>query len=210
VESDLGKENFGQMKTYLGTGIIPECARNTLEVTVGNLALRGSSDGGNCFSECGLDAPQTQIEERWHEWERRDSAGFTQPYFQDRLELTEYYHSSTQLSYHRFSGYIQDNLSLSETMTASVGMRFNYSSLNKEMLWSPRAQISYTPANWKKDVLFKFAAGYYQQPPFYREMRNLDGVVNPTVRAQKSFHWVGGFDYNFLWDARPFKLTTEL
>ncbi len=210
VESDLGKENFGQLKTYLGTGIIHEYARNKLDVLVGNLALRGSYDGGNHFIQWGLDAQQIQIEDRLHEWERRDSAGFTQPYYPDRLELTKAYQSSNQFHYQRYSGYLQDNLSMGKYITASLGLRFNYSSLNQEWLISPRGQISYKPEGWKRDILFKLAAGYYQQPPFYREMRNLDGLVNPALRAQKSFHWVGGMDYHFLWDNRPFKFTTEI
>lgn len=210
VESDLGKENFGQIKTYLGTGIIHEYARNQLNVLVGNIALRGAYDGGNHFIQWGLDAQQTQIEDRLHEWERRDSAGFTQPYYPDRLELTQSFHSSHQFQYQRYSGFLQDNLSIGDQMRASLGLRWNYSSLNKEWLISPRGQLSYKPGGWERDILFKFAAGLYQQPPFYREMRDLNGIVNPSLRAQKSFHWVGGVDYHFLWDQRPFKLTTEV
>src|SRR6185295_12521126 len=41
LETDLGKQNFGQVKTSLGTGIIHNYARNYLEVNVGNLAHRG-------------------------------------------------------------------------------------------------------------------------------------------------------------------------
>jgi hypothetical protein len=48
------------------------------------------------------------------------------------------------------------------------------------------------------------------QPVFYREMRNLDGIVNKQVKAQKSAHYVAGLDYNFkAFKNRPFKFTTE-
>ena len=59
-------------------------------------------------------------------------------------------------------------------------------------------------------MLFKFATGIYHQPPFYRELRALDGSVNPYVKAQKSFHLVLSNEYSFmLWES-PFKLISEV
>ena len=37
----------------------------------------------------------------------------------------------------------------------------------------------------------------YFQPGFYRELRRLDGTVNTDLEAQKSFHAVAGFTYDF-------------
>src|SRR5690606_28057227 len=76
LETDLGKEDFGQIKTYLGTGIIHQYARNYLKVNVGNLAHRGSYDAGRHYISWGADAQFTHISDRLHEWERRDSAGY--------------------------------------------------------------------------------------------------------------------------------------
>jgi hypothetical protein len=90
-----------------------------------------------------------------------------------------------------------------------VGLRYNYNSLNKEFLISPRAQASWKP-RWTKDVVFKLAAGLYQQPPFYREIRKYDGTLNTAIKAQKSTQFVAGMDYNFKGAGkRPFRLTTE-
>lgn len=51
--------------------------------------------------------------------------------------------------------------------------------------------------------------GLYYQPPFYRELRDSSGVVQPNVKAQKSIHLVLGNEYSFnIWD-RPFKLVSE-
>lgn len=211
VETDLGKETFGQTKVYLGTGIVHDYARNYLNVNVGNVGHRGSYDGGRHFLQWGLDANVTSITDKLHEWTRRDSAGFTQPVFQDRLEMTRFFSSAATFDYMRYSGFIQDNFHFNDSLglTLSVGARFNYSTLNKELLISPRAQLSYKP-KWKRDMVFKLAGGMYQQPPFYREMRDLDGVVNQKLRAQKSYHIVAGTDYNFKVSERPFKFTTEL
>jgi hypothetical protein len=73
---------------------------------------------------------------------------------------------------------------------------------------SPRAQFAIKP-DWNKDMLFRVAGGLYYQPPFYRELRDSLGVVNPNVKAQKSIHLVLGNEYSFkMWD-RPFKLVSE-
>jgi hypothetical protein len=211
LETDLGKANFGQIKTYLGTGIIHTYARNYLQVNVGNLAHRGSYDGGKHFLQWGVDANATNISDKLHEWERRDSAGFTQPYNPDKLELTKFYASQADFNYMRYSGFVQDNFRFNDSLglTVSLGLRFNYSTLNNELLISPRVQFSYKP-NWKRDFIFKLAGGLYEQPPLYREMRDLSGTVNKNLAAQKSFHIVAGTDYNFKALERPFKFTSEI
>lgn len=211
VETDLGKENFGQIKTYLGTGVIQNYARNYLKVNVGNLAHRGSLDAGKHFISWGLDGGVTSIKDKLHEWERRDSAGFTQPYLQDSLVMMRLYKSATNLDYARFAGFLQDNFRFNDSLdlTISAGIRFNYSTLNNEFIVSPRLQMAYKP-KWKRDFVFKLAGGLYAQQPFYRELRNLDGVVNTDLKAQKSLHFVLGSDYNFKMYHRPFKLTAEL
>ena len=51
------------------------------------------------------------------------------------------------------------------------------------------------------------------QPPFYREMRRMDGSVNTDLKSQKSIHLVGGLSYDFIWEAvsnRPFKIISEI
>jgi hypothetical protein len=105
---------------------------------------------------------------------------------------------------------MQDNLAFdSAGISLTYGLRFNYNNLNKEFFASPRAQVSWNPKKWKRDAILRGAIGAYIQPPFYRELRNYDGVINTNVKAQKSAHLVIGTDYNFKkWD-RPFKLTAE-
>ncbi len=210
LETDLGKENFGQVKTFLGTGIIHTYARNYLQVNVGDVAHKGSYDAGRHFIQWGLGGNVTYISDKLNEWERRDSAGYTQPYDPNILELTRVYRSEAVFDYIRYTGYLQDNFNFGDSakLTGSVGVRFNYSTLNNELLISPRGQLAYKP-KWQRDWVFKIAGGLYQQPPFYREMRDLDGNVNQNLKAQKSYHIVVGTDYNFKIADRPFKFTTE-
>lgn len=210
LETDLGKENFGQVKTYLGTGIIHNYARNYLQVNVGDVGHRGSYEAGKHFLQWGLGANVTTIGDKLNEWERRDSAGFTQPFDPNRLPLTKVYNSAADFNYMRYTAYLQDNFRFSDSLdlTGTVGVRMNYSTLNGEVLVSPRGNLAYKP-KWKQDIIFKLAGGLYQQPPFYREMRDLNGAVNYNLKAQKSFHTLLGADYNFTSWGRPFKLTVE-
>ncbi len=211
LETDMSKENFGQTKTYLGTGIIHNFARNYLKINVGNLAHRGSYSAGKHFVHWGLDANVVDIRDQLHEWERRDSAGFTQPYHPDKLDMTHLYSSSSRFNYMRYSGFIQDNFRFNDSLdlTVSAGIRFIHSTLNGETVISPRVQIAYKP-DWERDVVLKLAGGLYAQPPFYREMRDLDGNVNQGLRMQKSAHFLAGTDHNMKWGRRPLKLTTEV
>ena len=80
---------------------------------------------------------------------------------------------------------------------------------NNKLIFTPRISLSYKP-DWQKDMLFRFASGFYYQPPFYKEMKNAEGEINKDIKSQKSIHFVLGNDYNFNAWSRPFKLTTEL
>jgi len=211
LQTDLSKKTFGQIIQALGTGIIHDYARNYLDVNVGNAGIRGSYDAKNHFIQWGADANITSINDQLHEWERRDSAGFTQPYSSTTLTIPNYFNSTATFNYTRFDGFLQDNFRFSDSLklTGSAGVRFNYSSLNNELIISPRFQLAYKP-NWEKDFVFKFATGLYAQPPFYREMRDLEGNVNKDLKAQKSYHIVLGTDYNYKLYERPFKITAEV
>jgi hypothetical protein len=79
----------------------------------------------------------------------------------------------------------------------------------EQFLISPRVQIAYQPV-WQRDIVFRAAIGAYDQPPFYRELRDLEGNLHPEVLAQRSIHYVIGGDYNFKWWDRPFKFVSEI
>lgn len=210
LQTDQSKKDFGQIKTYLGTGYIQNFARNYLQVGVADLGMRGSYDAKKNFIQFGANVTTTNISDNLHEWERRDSARFNQPYNPNELRLAYFYNSSADFNYSRISAFAQDNISLdSDKINATIGVRANYSLLNNELLISPRINLSYKP-NGKNDLIYKFSGGLYQQPPFYREMRDLSGGVNKNLKAQKSMQVVAGVDYNFKWYNRPFRVTGEV
>ncbi len=210
LQTDMSQANYGQIKTYLGTGGIQDFARNYLTVNVGDVGFRGSYDAKKNFIQFGINGTVTNISDALHQWERRDSAAFTQPYDPTLLQMAYFYNSSANFNYTRLNGFIQDNIHFdsSDKLTATLGVRFNYSFLNNEFITSPRGQLAYKP-EWEKDWIFKFSTGLYAQPPFYREMRDLAGGVNMQLKAQKSYQAVLGTDHDFKMYDRPFKITIE-
>jgi len=211
LQTDMGQKNFGQINTYLGAGTIQDFARNYLAVNVGNANVKGSYEAGRNFLQFGFGAGITSISDELHQWERRDSAGFTQPYYNNKLALSTFYNNSTDLNYVRLNGYLQDNLRFdsSSRFSLSGGLRFNYSYLNSELILSPRVQTTYKPA-WVGDWVFKLSAGNYAQPPMFREMQNVTGSINTQLKAQQSDQVVLGTDHNFKMYNRPFKFTGEV
>jgi CarboxypepD_reg-like domain/TonB-dependent Receptor Plug Domain len=207
---DKSKPTFGTIINPLGAGLYQNFARNDLKIVNWNASHKGQWDGGRHYIQWGLSAEKTSINDKLNEWERQDSAGYTLPYDPGNLQLTTVVKSSADLDINKFSGYIQDNLVLNDSLgiTIQAGLRFNYNSLNNELLLSPRVQFSWKP-NWQKDFVFKAAAGAYHQPPFYRELRKYDGTVNTGVLAQRSWQIVLGADYQFKAWSRPFRLSTE-
>jgi hypothetical protein len=209
---DNTSSTFGQIVNPLGAGYYQNYARNSLNIEVWNASHRGSLDKGKHFIQWGTTAEQTTINDKINEWEYKDSAGYSLPYTPNLLQLSNVIKSNTTLDIQKYSGYIQDNIRFGDSLrniTLQAGVRFNYNSLNKELLISPRAQLSIKP-NWKRNMVFKLAAGVYNQPPFYRELRRYNGSINPNVVAQKSYQFVAGMDYNFNGPGgRPFRITTE-
>ena len=206
---DNNSSSFGQIINPLGAGYYQNYGRNSLDIVVWNAALKGSLEKGKHFIQFGNSIEQTNIDDKLYEWEYQDSAGYSLPI--NTGKLNSFLNTRADLSINKYSGYIQDNLSFKNDkrdITLQYGVRYNYNSLNKEFLISPRAQVSIKP-NWKKDVVLKLAAGIYDQPPFYRELRRYDGTLNTNLKSQKSYQIVAGLDYNFKSADRPFRLTAE-
>lgn len=236
IERDFGSEEFSEAARPRGVGGFLRHARNDLEANVASLALKGFHEIDNHYFQWGAKYKHEQIFDELDEWELVDSAGYSVPHpldsvgytvpaLQPNQQIVLPYVLKTELSLrsNRIMGYLQDSWSTTlrndAVFTANVGVRANYWDYNKQFVVSPRGNISYKP-RWekmindstvlKRDILFKFATGIYHQPPFYRELRDFDGTLNPEIRAQQSIHFVLGTDLNFLFWERPFKFITEV
>ena len=204
---DKSKPTFGQITNPLGAGLYQRFARNQLNITNWAVSHKGQYSQGRHLIQWGLTAEKTLIKDKLNEWERQDSAGYTIPFNADQLNLSNVLKSTADLNINKFSGYLQDNFVFNESqgVTLSYGVRFNYNSLNGQFLLSPRAQFSWKPKS-SKDIIFKAAAGWYSQPPFYRELRRYDGTINKQLKAQNSWQVVLGSDYQFQAWGRPFRV----
>ena len=204
-----------------GIGTFLNHARNYLDATVINAEHRGAISGSSNYLQWAVKYQHEIIDDKMNEWEMIDSAGYSIPYpggipgqpgYTGSLTLAESVLSKNFLSSNRYSGFMQNMFLLdgdSTHVSITAGLRANYWDVNKQLLISPRATFSYKP-NWQKDILFRLSGGLYYQPPFYRELRDFEGNLNTSLKAQTSIHFVAGSDWNFLaWD-RPFKFVTEI
>ena len=209
---DKSSSTYGLISNPLGAGVFQNYARNTLDITVWDASHKGSLDKGKHFFQWGNTIQQQLVNDKLNEWEYNDSAGYSLPYTGSSLQLNKVLKGTANFNITRINGYIQDNIQFKDSsdFTLQAGIRYNYNSLNKEFLISPRISFSYIPKKWKKDVVVKGAIGIYNQPPFYRELRRYDGTINKSLKAQKSWQTSFGLDYNFKMLERPARFTTEV
>lgn len=214
LDNNLGSENFGEVLFNRGVGTYINHARNRLWAQVVSAEHKGKHIAEGHSYRWGVKYNFEQIDDVLREWVMIDSAGFSKPNSSgdQAFELNEAYRSDIQLQSHRWAAFAQrDDQWESDhgQWSSSIGLRWTYWSFNGDHNFSPRGRISFIP-NWEKDWSFRLASGLYYQPPFYREIRDYDGILHPEVRAQQSIHYVFGADVNFKQWNRPFKWTGEL
>ncbi len=215
LETDLGKPTFGNVAFNLGVGSFLNHARDNLNATVGSIEYKGEIVSDKSLLQWGVKGQQEIINDKLDEWNYLDSAGFSVPTPRDsanpQLVLNNVIKNSIYLFSHRYQGYVQNTWQVSEgidKIIITIGVRGNYSDLNDQLLISPRAAITYKP-HWSKRLSLRASGGVYSQPPFYNELRDLEGNVHTDVKAQQSIQAVLGSDYLFLAWGREFKLTSE-
>ena len=233
LETNFGSDDFANEKALLGIGYFIDHARNDLEAQVYSATHKGRYIGKNSTLQWGVGFKNEQISDRLKEWRYNDSSEYniTTINTQDKpaIVLDEFLKANIDIQSYRINGYIQNSQYINKSSNTKVtyGIRTNYWNYNQENVISPRMQFSWEPnkkyndstklkygtsdtIQTKRDWLLRFASGYYYQPPFYRELRRLDGTLNPSIKAQRSIHFVFGGDMNFEAWGRPFKFISEL
>lgn len=234
VDTNIGSETFGDVRFARAVGSQLNHARNNLDALIANLEVKGYHNIKKNKIEWGVKYTREDIRDRLLEWEVIDSAGFSlnppvidlpvndQPYNPYTGPLVPY-NSVRALNFtqiNRVSGYAQwsRRAKIGESeVWMNAGVRAHQWQVTQrdaedgksQIVISPRAQFTLKP-NWEMDMLFRVSGGFYYQPPFYRELRGSDGVVNPDVKAQRSIHFVVGNDYSFKTvKGKKFKLVSE-
>ncbi len=231
VNSNIGDENLGEVEFSEGIGSQLNHARNDLDALITNLEHKGYYDINDNNFEWSVKYTHEDIRDRLVEWEVIDSAGFSinppsidafneQPYsaYEGPLVPFQNIRSTNMTKIDRVQAYAQwskRNELGSSDVFYNAGVRIHNWTVSGEGLESstqtvvsPRVQFAIKP-DWKNDMLFRIGGGLYYQPPFYRELRDSSGIVNPDTKAQQSIHVVVGNEYSFeMWE-RPFKLISE-
>lgn len=215
VDNQLGSETFGEDVSNLGVGAYQNYARNKLTGRVGYAEWRLMRYTKKHALAGGVRFQIEDFQDKLYEWRLIDSNGFSQPqpgYFNKDtvVNLYELIQSQGTVATRRIQGFFQDSWIINNRRDAVItgGFRFNYSSLNGQFLFSPRIQASMNAGD-SSDVVLRFAAGHYAQPPLFREMRDLFGNLNTRIRAQQSLHFNAAADRYFSAFGRPFKATVE-
>ncbi len=211
LDNDLGSDNFADTLTTIGVGTFLEHARNRLKANVISVSHKGFSIVGNHQMNWGLEWQGSRIADQIQEWTMLDSSGYSLPYSDQDVNLHEVYFASDSLDHQLLTAYFQDSYRKKfkkAELTATAGIRASYQDINQTFTVSPRASLAIKP-EWDQDWTFRLSGGGYHQPPFFKEFRDLNGVFNPFVTAQKSAHFVTGADLYFSAWNRPFKFVTE-
>ncbi len=231
VNNDFGSDDFGEVEFSEGIGSQLNHARNAIDGLISNAEFKATYKKNNHLFNIGIKYQNENIKDRIKEWEVIDSLGFSvrppnftannQPYEPFSGEITPYQSIDAQnhLKINRliwFAQYSKNSDWDNHKVWYNLGVRSHKWSVNTEnsttsnqQIYSIRGQFAIKP-DWAKDMLFRIAGGTYNQPPFYKELRDFNGVINTNVEAQKSIQVVLGNDYSFsIWN-RPFKLVSEI
>jgi CarboxypepD_reg-like domain/TonB-dependent Receptor Plug Domain len=208
---DISSSDFGKIVNPLGIGSNQNFARDNLDIHLYSFNHKGFLNKENQYLQWGFGAELQTINDQLHEWLYEDSVGYSIPFQPGSLNLNYVVNGNNNLNIGRFNGFLQDNISFKKhpEFTLQAGARLNYNTFTTQLLFSPRMGISWKPSHSKQDIVYKAAIGIYDQPPFYRELRAPDGMINPAVKAQQSFQATAGFDINFKSNEKPFRLSVE-
>jgi hypothetical protein len=202
IDINPGSSTFDQCVINLGIGSQYDYGRNQLNAAIGNAELRNKLQlNAVNWLEFGFGYSRQSFEDRLLEYTIIDSAGFsTVPHAVD---------AENELHKNNYFTYLQHSAELGDQHRLQTGIRFNYLDINRQLLFSPRLQYAFYPRQ-RRHLTLKFSSGLYQQPPFYREMRNRAGELNTDLKAQSSWHNIAALEWSMRRWGRPFRLSAEV
>jgi hypothetical protein len=221
LEAFQGSSNYGNVTEALGVGAFLDHARNYFDGTVFNIEHRGNYEMNSINLLWGVKYEHEYFHNVMNEWQVEDSAGYSLPRPPDSLGspnpphdplvLSNVITADNSLGSNRYSAFVQNTWTFKNQkndISLTAGVRAIYDDFNHQFLVNPRANVSFRP-HWRKETVFRLAAGYYSQPPTFSELTDLQGQIVTNLKAQTAIAVVGGTDLYFKWWNRPFKFTTE-
>jgi len=198
-----------------------EHARNDLFVrTYGAQFRTRFSPNVNTDIELGFKYEKENLQDLTNEWKLVDSSGYStprpidDPRFPDASDLDLFYSiaGNNHIQPTRLSAYAQYSQKFfwgASKVLVNGGARVAHWSFNNETIFSPRAQFAIKP-DWDSEMWFRLSGGIYYQAPYYKEIKDLNGNFNSNIKSQRSIQAILANEYEFEFEDRPFKLTTEL
>jgi len=226
LDNNLGSDNFGQRSQTIGFGYFINHARNDLESYVNSTTLLGKhrNRASKIKTEWKINYKQEHFDDRILEWKYSDSAEINiapSPLNDDTLSISSYLKTKAILVNQQISGSVQKIIPVLKRLEGvlNIGVRGTYRTLGDKYFFSPRARFTFNPFaqrnakgpdSLRKKLQVNMNVGYYFQPAYYREMRNLQGALNVNINPQKSIHFTAGIEYYFKVWGREFKYTGDL
>lgn len=231
LETDITGEG-GNLENPLGVGQSYNRSRNQLDALIFNAFHRGLWDTGSGTLRWGLKYQIEDFRDIFNETEFLfDNGTVVRPgegtnednepieAFEEAISPLFAVNARNDIRTNRLSAFAQWGQQwewIEGTAYLNVGLRTQAwtvssggNNRSRQWLFSPRMQFSYKPKG-TEDMVWKASIGNYQQPPFFRELRDNTGQINVDVKAQNSWNVSLGNDWSFKVKGRPFTLNTEL
>lgn len=226
LDRDLGSNNLGKPLRTLGYGYYLDHGRNRMQSRILNLSHLGEFGKKTSRTQVkyGLRFNREIIADRFYEWLYMDSADYNLAPWSSALDtivLDDVVRATNNLERNRISSYIQIKQILDKQRNVWIvgGLRQSWESVNKQWLWMPRLALFYEPHKHynsrvkdslkRTPVTYRLSMGAYHQGPFYREMRDFQGELNRSLKAQESWHFVLGMDRVVSLWGKTFKYSSE-
>jgi len=204
IDSNTRSTTYGEIIDTVANGVQYDFIQNKLNIKIKKLQHRGgieleSSSANSFFIQWGLNYQSEIIKDEISELERKGTEIYMDQDGLASIPVIERINSNLHLSSNRYSGFIQNsflkkNRKNSEEKKITTGVRFNYWDVNQVLFVSPRIQFFHS---LNKHLSYHISSGLYAQSPFYRELRNKEGVLNKEVLPQKSWQIIGGLKHSF-------------
>lgn len=222
--TSIGSDNLGEVIEDHEIGTLTKHARNAFYAQVYNFDHKGLWAIDNRLLKWGLRFQHQDIDDVIDEWQMMDSAGYALPHpysvpgvmpdILPGIGMDFMHRAGNTLSINNLDGFVQNSWTIpvqdKGEFVVTAGLRANYWGYNKKVYVSPRAGVAYKPYDDQRELVYRLSGGVYNQTPFYREVRNMDGSLYKDAKAQQSYQIVAGNDLKFRAWNRPFILTSEL
>lgn len=201
-----GGSGPGKEGSLLGRGSQYDFAENYLNSWTASTELRAYAQLHRSFLEFGLRLQKDRFNDIINEYTATDSTAYSEP-GQGSWIYSGIINQRSRLDSRRISGFLQNTFTLGPYFTMAAGIRGNFNTFTEEILISPRFSVMFSD---NPDVFqVKFSAGSYFQPPWYKDLKSADGIINENAKAQRSYQLVGGADYYFSGLGTKLKFTSE-